>query len=458
MFRLKSGTEMTPEVLAEYIGKHKAEVTHRYQKLHDEYENKYKILGLPKKADYKPDNRIAVNFAKYITDTMNGFFIGIPIKVTNPDEKVNEYIEFLDQYNDQDDNNSELSKICSIYGKGYEMYYNDENGNIGITYLSPMEAFMIYDDSILERPLYFVRYYKDSENVERGSWSDGTVVQNFYQNGSYTWDGEATPHYFDDVPATEYVENEERIGIFESAVPMIDAYNKALSEKANDVDYFADAYLKVIGQRLEEGELKNIRSDRIINFDGDINGVDVDFLQKPNGDTTQENLLDRLERLIFQISMVANISDENFGTSSGIAMKYKMQAMSNLAKTKERKFRSGMNRRYKLIFSNPISAVRGIGRDAWIENDYKFTLNFPANLAEETDIASKLEGIVSKETQLSVLSVVENIQNELDRIEEEENAQKDDARDRVMQMTFGGVSGGQQDVLGDTGNEEQEQE
>ena len=28
---------------------------------------------------------------------------------------------------------------------------------------------------------------------------------------------------------------------------MINAYNKALSEKANDVDYFADAYLKVLG-------------------------------------------------------------------------------------------------------------------------------------------------------------------------------------------------------------------
>lgn len=456
MFRVTEGTKMTPELLAEYIGKHKTEVTNRYQKLHDAYVNDYEIFHLPKKADYKPDNRIAVNFAKYITDTMNGFFIGIPIKVTNPDEKVNEYIEFLDQYNDQDDNNSELSKICSIYGKGYEMYYNDEDGNIGITYLSPMEAFMIYDDSILERPLYFVRYYKDSENVERGSWSDGTVVQHFYQNGSYTWDGEATPHYFDDVPATEYVENEERIGIFESAVPMIDAYNKALSEKANDVDYFADAYLKVIGQRLEEGELKNIRSDRIINFDGDINGVDVDFLQKPNGDTTQENLLDRLERLIFQISMVSNISDENFGTSSGIAMKYKMQAMSNLAKTKERKFRSGMNRRYKLIFSNPISAVRGIGRDAWIENDYKFTLNFPANLAEETDIASKLEGIVSKETQLSVLSVVGDVQNELNRIAEEEEESKKQS-DAVMTQMFGGLNG-QQNLLGNPGNTEPSEE
>lgn len=458
MFRVAEGTEMTSELLSEYIGKHKIEVTNRYQKLHDAYVNNYEIFHLPKKAAYKPDNRISVNFAKYITDTMNGFFIGIPIKTTNPDEKVSDYIDFLDQYNDQDDNNAELSKLCSIYGKAYEMYYNDAEGNIGITYLSPLEAFFIYDDSILERPLYFVRYYLDADNVERGSWSDARFVQHFAQNGSYRWEGEPEPHYFDGVPATEYIENDERVGIFEGALPMINAYNKAVSEKANDVDYFSDAYLKVLGQRLDDEEIHHIRDDRVINFDGDVNGVVVDFLQKPSGDETQEHLLDRLERLIYQISMVANISDENFGTSSGIAMKYKMQAMSNLAKTKERKFRSGMQRRYRLIFSNPISTVRGISGDAWINNDYKFTLNFPANLAEETDIASKLEGIVSKETQLSVLSVVENVQDELDRIEAEENAQKDDARDRVMQMTFGGVSGGQQNVLGDSGNDEPEQE
>lgn len=204
----------------------------------------------------------------------------------------------------------------------------------------------------------------DADNVERGSWSDGSIVQHFVQDGSYRWDGEAKEHRFEGVPATEFIENDERVGIFEGAMPMIDAYNKALSEKANDVDYFADAYLKVLGQRLEKEDVQHIRDDRVINFDGDVNGVEVDFLQKPNGDETQEHLLDRLERLIYQISMVANISDENFGTSSGIAMKYKMQAMSNLAKTKERKFRSGMQRRYRLIFSNPASTVKGISRDA----------------------------------------------------------------------------------------------
>ena len=309
MFQVAAGTEMTPELLAKYMTEHKTEINQRYQKLHDVYENRYAISQASKKPDWKPDNRIPVNFAKYITDTMNGFFIGIPIKTTCDNSAVSDYLELLDQYNDQDDNNAELSKVCSIYGKGYEMYFVDEEGNIGITYLTPMDAFMIYDDSILERPLFFVRHYKDADNVEWGSWSDGHVIQHFVNRGSYKWVGERKTHGFDGVPAVEFVENEERMGIFESALPMIDAYNKAISEKANDVDYFADAYLKVLGAKLENEELDMLRSKRIINFEGDdASSLIVDFLQKPNGDTTQENLIDRLERLIFQISMVANIS------------------------------------------------------------------------------------------------------------------------------------------------------
>lgn len=435
MFRVPAGTEMTPELLAKYMGKHKREIALRYKKLHDAYENKYEIDRLPKKAAYKPDNRIPVNFAKYITDTFNGFFIGTPIKTQSDDEAVNTYIEFLDQYNDQDDNNAELSKLCSIYGKGYELYYNDAESNVAITYLSPMDAFMIYDESIIERPMFFVRYYRDSNNVERGSWSDRRVVQHFVNRGSYKWDGEPEEHFFDGVPATEYSENREQIGIFESVLPMIDAYNKAISEKSNDVDYFADAYLKIIGPRIEPGDTAHMRSTRLMNFEGesdDIANVVAEFMEKPNADGSQENLLDRLERLIFQISMVANISDENFGTSSGISLKYKMLNMSNLAKVKERKFRSGMNRRYKLIFSNPAA---GMPEDAWVGIKCHFTQNFPANLSDEADIAGKLEGIVSKETQLKTLSVVDNVQEEMERMETEEQ----DKMDPVMARTFGGT-------------------
>lgn len=172
----------------------------------------------------------------------------------------------------------------------------------------------------------------------------------------------------------------------------------------------------------------------------------VDFLQKPDGDTTQEHLIDRLEKLIFQISMVANISDENFGTSSGIAMKYKLQGMSNLAKTKERKFTSGMNRRYKLIFSNPVS---GMKEDDWVKLHYHFTPNIPSNVLEESQIASNLEGIVSQETQLGVLSVVDNVQNEMKKIENEQEKAKTDL---VMMQMFGGAGDGKSGVLEEPGN------
>ena len=431
MFRLSKDTELTLPLLGQLLDEHSKEVNDRYKKLLDAYMSDHDILhGQPKDA-YKPDNRIVVNFPKYIVDTMNGFFIGIPVKTVAEDEAVSDYVEYLDQYNDQDDNNAELSKICSIYGKGYEMYFTDEESELCITYLSPIEAFMVFDDSILERPLYFVRRYTDRDNVEWGSISNEYGVRYFKITGGVTWlDDDWTPHYFPGVPATEYIENSERQGLFEPVLPLVNAYNKAISEKANDVDYFADAYLKILGVAMDDDDVKHIRDNRIINFEGEsTEKLVVEFLNKPESDTTQENLLDRTERLIFQISMVANISDESFGSATGIALKYKLQAMSNLEKTKERKFTSGMNRRYKLLFGHPASKVPA---DSWVQLHYRFTPNIPANMLEEAQIAAQMEGITSHETQLKVLSVVDDVEGELDKIEEENKAPESTIVDQLM--------------------------
>lgn len=432
MFLLPKETEMTLPLLQEFLDKHRQEINKRYKKLKVAYESDHEILHQPPKPAYKPDNRIVVNFPKYIVDTMNGFFIGNPIKIVAEDKAIADFVEYLDQYNDQDDNNAELSKICSIFGHGLEMYYTDEESELCITYLSPIEAFMIYDDSIVERPLFFVRRYTDRENNEYGSISNAYGVRYFKVTGGLKWlDDDWQQHYFDGVPATEYVENAERQGIFEPVMSMVNAYNKAISEKANDVDYFADAYLKVLGALVDAEDIKFIRDNRVVNFTGeDVDKLVVEFMDKPNNDTAQENLLNRLERLIFQISMVANISDENFGASSGIALKYKLQAMSNLEKTKERKFTSGMNRRYKLLFGHPASKVPA---DSWIQLHYQFTPNIPANLLEEAQIAAQMEGITSHATQLKVLSIVDNVQNELDKIEEENETKDETVVDR---MTF----------------------
>ena len=424
IYRIPYDTEMSKDLLYKYITKHK-EYVHKYAKpLADAYENKYEIFRLPAKMDGKPDNRIAVNYAKYITDTFNGFFCGIPVKVNTEDETVEEYIDYLNKTNDGDNLNAEVSKLADICGSSWEMYYNKEDGETGITYLSDLEAFMLTDDSILERPLYFVRYYKDADGNEYGSYSDDKVVRHFwYEGGEYHLENDEHVHGFGYVPAVEYLSNDERMGLFESALPAINAYNKALSEKANDVDYFADAYLKVIGASVDDDDTFHIRRTRVVNFDGDIsegNYPIVEFMEKPSSDETQEHLLDRLQKDIFITSMVANISDENFGSSSGIALRYKLEAMQNLFTAKARRFTSSMMDRYRIIFSSPVAQMHGVAKDAWTGIDIRFTANYPANLESEATVAKNLEGIVSKETQLKVLSLVDNVNDEVERLEAEQ--------------------------------------
>lgn len=409
-------TVMSVELLSELISVHQSMLLN-YETRKKLYEGHHNILDADKKEPYKPDNRLVVNFAKYIVDTFNGYFIGQPIRVTHEKKEINDYLQFLDGYNDQDDNNAELSKICSIYGHGYELLYADEEANIGITYLKPTEAFIVYDDSIRERPIFGVRYFVNSEGKLEGSFSDKDKIYYFEESKDGLSIVNEEQHHFGDVPLIEYVENEEKQGIFDNVMTLIDAFDKAISEKANDVEYYADAYLKILGAKLDDKILQKLRDNRIINMaSNDTNNLVIDFLQKPDADVTQENLLNRLEDLIFRTAMVANLSDENFGNASGISLAYKLQAMDNLAKTKERKFTSGMNRRYKLISNFPNSKI---SKDEWVNIQYKFTRNKPSNLLEEAQIAGMLAGITTKITQLGVLSNVSNPQEEVDNLEKE---------------------------------------
>ena len=67
--------------------------------------------------------------------------------------------------------------------------------------------------------------------------------------------------------------------------------------------------------------------------------------------------------------------------------------------------------------------------------------------------AGNLEGITSKRTQLGTLSIVDNVDEELKRIEEEEESDKEDA---VMSHMFGGAADDQSGVLEESGGRAEE--
>ena len=339
--------------------------------------------------------------------------------VSHDDQVISDYVNDFRKFNDMEDSESELSKLVDIFGHAFWYVYQDENANTRVTYNSPMNMLIVHDNSVAERPKFAVRYMIDEE-TGAGTGEVVTDKETIYftlDNAGDVHFGERTNNIYSHLPIIEVIENEERRGIFESVKTLLDALNKAVSEKANDVDYFADAYLKIIGMELDDEVSSSIRDNRVFNLWGESGSqLDVDFLQKPNADQTQENLIVLLRDAIFNISMVANLSDKDFGNSSGTALAYKLQAMDNLAKSKDRKMQSGFNRLYEVVLSVPTTQVPA---DAWSELNYKFTRNVPKNTLEEAQIVSQLNGQVSDETKLSVLSIVQDPKEELERMEEE---------------------------------------
>lgn len=414
--------------LMEFIRQHEREKI-LWKELENQYLSKPEILYGEEKEAYKPDNRLVANFGRYLVLNFNGYFVGLPTKVHHSDEKLNKVVQDFWKLNDMDNVIDELGKLSSIFGKAYLIMYQDEDAQTKVAYSDPYDIFLIHTNHIKPSTLYGVRYHAveggyegeiyDSEGYQHFLLVDDELLLETPTNAEGKEIGQT---FYGRVPIVEFIHNEERQSLIEPVATFIDGFNKALSEKANDVDYFADAYLAILGAELDENKLPQIRDNRILNVHGsDVSKIDVKFLEKPNADETQENLLDRLERLIYTLSMVTNTSEEVISTSgvaSGEALKVKQQGMSNLAISKERKFESALQTMFGMMF-NVLTNVDSSNRMEYNNIEYTWRRNTPRNISEEVEVVRSLEGVVSKHTQLTQLSLLDDVEAEKLRLDEE---------------------------------------
>lgn len=410
---------VTMEFVNKYIKKHENYLP-RYEYLEALYEGFHDIFNDPEKPDWKPDYRLAVNFPRYITESFVGYGYGIPIKVISDNDQYAEALQAFEDVNEMDDHNAELCRICCMYGHGWEYFYQDEEAVTRVSEETPRDLFVIYENSLKHRAFAMIRYGRH-EDESRGVYGEIATREQIW-----TFDkgvlSEPQENVYGFIPCVEWQLNSSRKGLYEDIAGMNELYNRTLSEKGNDVAAFAEAYLVVLGAELDEDGIYRIRDNRLINLYGTDNAKDivVNFLTKPTADGTQENLLDRLEKLIFLTSMTANFSDETFGTAvSGTALAYKLLNMDDLTKVFNRKIKKSIKKRCK-IFSSLVTNVPESIAEEWKKIDVKFTVNLPKNLKEEAEIAKTLDGVTSKATQLQVLSVVSDPDAEIEAIREEE--------------------------------------
>lgn len=73
---------------------------------------------------------------------------------------------------------------------------------------------------------------------------------------------------------------------------------------------------------------------------------------------------------------------------------------------------------YKLLCSAWSRKNAAISNDDYLKVWFTFTRNLPANIVEEAETTAKLKGLVSEETRLSLLTFVDDVQYELERMSE----------------------------------------
>lgn len=421
----------------------------RFTTLKDLYDGKHAILERSKVQTDLANNKLMINHAEYITDFATAYFMGNPIKYTFPEEE-----------NRTDDDSllqafrkanitqvdTELARDLSIFGIGIEYVYQDKEGNTKSANLDPRTAFLVVDDTVEENSLLGVHRIKkrDINNKEIGEIlkviTDDTVYTYEFKSDKLSLINEEL-NVFNQVPIIEYWNKVNQKGDFESVVSLINAYNLLQSDRVNDKEQYVDSLLVLYGTLAGDNSEEKLKTARELKRLGLLElseGDKVEYLSKTFHEADVELLKKSIIEDIHKISKVPNLTDENFaGNSSGVAMKYKLLGLEQLAQTKEEYYRIGLKERIKL-YSNILN-IKMIRTD--IDNiEMTFIRSLPVNELEIAQLITYLNNVVSQKTLLSLLPFVEDVDNEIERVEEQKQNNL-----KLAQVSFGGYEIGQED-------------
>ena len=434
---LYTNKELSVEMVNDYYTKYINSKEYKdYVSCYKSYLGEYTILSETKPI-WQPNNKLVNNFAKNITDTFSGFVASNGITVTGRDETIMNF----DKINNISTKNMQLVRNAIKYGLCYELFYQDEDGNTRNAVIEPTNAFMIYDLSIEQKPLYFVRFMKDDEGNMNGEVYSNDKVYSFTGTDEISELKLEHDNIYHEIPVAIWELNEEQRGIFIDQLSLIDAYNKVISNKLNDIEAFSDAYLVLKDvlintpddmddddliknmQKATNDFVKNIRDSHVIvmnstqNDNGGNNNSSAEFITKPSDDASQENALNRLESQIYSLSSVVNFNNESFGNSSGIALQLRLQPMRDLMGSFTELCKNSLNHRYRLVCSLPNIK----NHDAYLDLQYTFIENTPKDIKNEAETLAILMSTVSKETALKQVSFITDAEEEIKRIQAEQS-------------------------------------
>jgi SPP1 family phage portal protein len=417
MFYFNKNEELTTEYLNKMINRFRLNVEPKLQRNKNYYDGVQAILNKSYADDTKPCNKTVINYCKNIADSYAGY-IAAPAHISyRSDNDISEVMNILN-YNDYQAEDSSFLLDALIYGVACEIMYIDEMGQTRFRLLNPTQCFGVYDDSLTGDLLYFVRMYKlndwdntDTYNVD--VYSDYSIKHYTMSgmNGYLTFKDEEY-HYFSQCPANIFYLPDEK-SIFDCIIGLQDSANELLSAEIDDYNAFCDAYLMLLGVDADTEDIATMKQNRVLVLP---EGANASWLTKSANDAQVENILKRIHESIYRIAQCPDFSSESFvgGVSSGIAIKYRLTGMETRAAKIEAEMKKALQRRIEIICG---IATLKLGEEVFRDIEIDFKRNIPEDLTATINMINSLKGTVSDATLLSQIPFIDDINEELERVQ-----------------------------------------
>lgn len=230
-------------------------------------------------------------------------------------------------------------------------------------------------------------------------------------------------HGFDRIPVM-YLQQD--LPEWEDVKTIIDRFEVALSKLGGSNDLFGYPLLKLYGElvsmpdRNDDGKTLRFPMKEINDTGKTVHG-DAEFLTANNAAETVTLELEKLYSLIHSMSSSPDIAFENLkglGAMSGVALKLMFLDAIIKAKMNEGENRTMVERCLNIIASGTKKTVETKLSKQSLLVSVQFNSILPSDLKEAVDIATNAVngGVMSKETAVDFLDMVEDKEKELERI------------------------------------------
>lgn len=411
---------------------------------------KDKTIGSGEKATLVKAVRIPINFTRKIVSTATAFEVGKPVTlIPSIENDLTKLISLIWKTNRIDSIINKLVSLCKKETQGALNFYIVDIKPDGIlnkilTSLKLKASKEIKTKLLDNTSGTMTPYFDENGNMTLFMWEYQTVdAKEKTINNVQIWDAstafiynDATgtmslisklPHGFDRIPIV-YVSQEEPEWYI--VKDLIDRFEVAMSKGGDANDRTAHPILLTIGKidslpgKDDNGKVINL--PMVKDDDGKYVNGDAKFLESSGGNESHKNELELIWKLIFSISQTPDLSFDNLkslGNTSGVALKLMFLDAIIKAMGNEGENRTMIERIINILISGTVTTTNTNFKALATElfYDIKFNSILPDDLQAASSIITSLKdaGLLSQQTAIKLLDIVEDPKAELELIKAE---------------------------------------